>query len=111
MRIPKTRCVEPGCNQLVTSGRCDRHKARGSKNRSGDPFYSRKPWRNFRRERLKHEPVCRACKADGRTRAASVVDHIVPRAIRPDLELDWDNTQSLCVPCHNRKTMTEDRRE
>jgi 5-methylcytosine-specific restriction protein A len=107
--MSKSLCVEPGCNVLVANGaRCPKHKGRKSKNRSGDPFYSSRPWRSLRRERLRIEPLCRQCKADGRVRAAEVVDHIEPRSRRPDLELEMDNTQSLCPSCHNRKTMTHD---
>src|SRR6056297_2629230 len=106
-RLALKLCVEPGCNALVEGGRCDRHRSTGKKNRPGDPFYSSREWKSLRRERLRSEPVCRHCKKDGRVREASVVDHIVPRCDRPDMELDFDNTQSLCESCHNRKTMTE----
>jgi 5-methylcytosine-specific restriction protein A len=44
--------------------------------------------------------------ARGRTVAARVVDHVVP--IKDGgARLDWANLESLCVPCHNRKTATE----
>lgn len=49
--------------------------------------------------RLADEPLCRSCG-----RVATVVDHIVPFAERPDLALDYENTQSLCRDCHNVKT-------
>jgi hypothetical protein len=41
-------------------------------------------------------------------RIANVVDHIIPH--RGDMELFWDesNWQSMCEPCHNRKTASED---
>ncbi|WP_431192193.1 HNH endonuclease [Rhodopirellula bahusiensis] len=91
----------------MEGSRCDKHKPRGRKNRSGDPFYSSGPWRRLRRARLTAEPLCRSCHEAGRVREGSRVDHILPRADRPDLELEFDNTQSLCESCHNRKTMGE----
>lgn len=100
-------CAHPGCRSLVKGTRCEKHKARGKKNRSGDPFYSSKAWRQVRRERLRIEPTCRYCREMNRVREAGVVDHVLPRSDRPDLELEIDNTQSLCPPCHNRKTMGE----
>ncbi|OWK34953.1 hypothetical protein FRUB_09795 [Fimbriiglobus ruber] len=42
---------------------------------------------------------------------ATEVDHITP--FRGSVELQYDrlNVQSLCKPCHSRKTATEDRRQ
>lgn len=48
------------------------------------------------------------CLADGRTTAASVVDHKIPH--KGDDALFWDETnhQSLCKPCHDgRKARIE----
>ena len=44
-----------------------------------------------------------------RKRTETVVDHIVPH--RGDQQLFWNqsNWQALCKPCHDHKTMTEDR--
>jgi 5-methylcytosine-specific restriction endonuclease McrA len=44
----------------------------------------------------------------GTIRAAKVVDHIKPH--KGDHDLFWDevNWQSLCEPCHNKKTARED---
>lgn len=51
------------------------------------------------------EPLCRKCLAEGRTRATTVIDHIVPLA--------WGgsdtrgNKQGLCDPCHDEKSKAE----
>ncbi len=65
--------------------------------------YSRR-WERERRIFLARHPLCVHCLAAGRTRAAEVVDHIVPH--RGDSELFWDghNWQALCKACHDRKT-------
>lgn len=55
-----------------------------------------------RKRRLAAEPLCRRCKAKGRTTAATVPDHIVPLA---NGGTDDDtNIQCLCGPCHTEKT-------
>ncbi len=49
-------------------------------------------------------PLCRMCLDAGVTRAAALVDHIVPVVIDPSLRLEWSNLQSLCRLCHAKKT-------
>lgn len=83
------------------------HAARVSKNRSGDPFYSSKSWLQLRALKLSINPLCEHCRKQGRTVAASVVDHKQPRCDAPELELDLDNLQSLCESHHNAKTARE----
>jgi 5-methylcytosine-specific restriction endonuclease McrA len=34
-------------------------------------------------------------------------DHIIPIEERPDLRLDLENMQTLCDPCHRRKSMAQ----
>lgn len=64
-------------------------------------------WREARRQHLMAYPLCRACQSAGMTTAAELVDHITPH--RGDQALFWDisNWQSLCRPCHDRKTARE----
>ena len=58
-------------------------------------------WQRYRVAYLTHHPLCTMCRARGRTRAATVVDHIKPH--RGDQVLFWDpsNHQALCQPCHD----------
>jgi 5-methylcytosine-specific restriction enzyme A len=58
---------------------------------------------------LDAEPLCRMCKAEGRTVAATVADHIV--AHKGDATLFWDpsNLQSLCDPHHSGAKQSEER--
>ena len=44
---------------------------------------------------------------EGRIEPVFAVDHIKPRRDCPELELDIDNTQSLCERHHNEKTARE----
>jgi len=76
-----------------------------------DPFYCSARWRTLRRVFLATHPVCADPfgyhAEDGRVVLAGEVDHVIPRALRPDLELDQANLQSLCSGlhgCHSRKT-------
>lgn len=74
-----------------------------------DPFYTSKRWRTIRKIKLKNNPLCEceACHKLGRKLPANVVDHIIPRRERPDLELSYNNLQSMNASCHNRKSAKE----
>ncbi len=62
-------------------------------------------WRKIRAIQLSREPLCRMCKANGRTEAATMVDHIKPKSQGgSDMA---DNLQSLCWDHHNQKTRRE----
>ncbi len=55
---------------------------------------------------LSRFPLCAACLKEGKYTEATDLDHIVSlQRGGPDT---WDNLQSLCHPCHVRKT-THDR--
>lgn len=55
-----------------------------------------------RRRMARSHGLCEACRAEGRVRLATVVDHIKPLALGGS---DEDtNTQNLCDPCHDKKT-------
>ncbi|WP_413715242.1 HNH endonuclease [Sphingobium sp. B7D2B] len=64
-------------------------------------------WRKLRDRRIEEEPLCRHCLSAGHVTPAVQVDHIRPRAEGGKDE--WDNTQSLCLPCHQAKTAEETR--
>lgn len=80
-------------------------------------FYRDKRWvkevRPFVLKRDNYE--CQQCKLEGRVHVDSYkvegerktiqlnVDHIEELQDRPDLALDPDNLQTLCVRCHNKK--------
>jgi len=56
----------------------------------------------LREQRLYAEPLCRDCKAEGRIRAASTPDHIIPLA-KGGTDTD-DNIRCLCAECHDKRT-------
>lgn len=69
-------------------------------------FYDSRQWRRVRLIQLAKEPLCRACKSMGVITSGVVADHIVPISQGGE-RFDMDNLQSLCTPCHNRKTGQE----
>src|SRR4030095_4625934 len=58
-------------------------------------FYNSHLWRETSKRHRRHEPLCRACKAEGYIRAACVTDHIQPLT-QGGAALDDANLQSLC---------------
>lgn len=74
-------------------------------------FYCSPAWLAIRKAVLERDHyLCQECLRQGKTVAGSkmAVDHIKSRRERPDLALDMDNLETLCPPCHNRKTVTRD---
>lgn len=64
-------------------------------------------WRRLRLQFLAAHPLCLFCADADRVTAATVVDHIITIADRPDLRLDWSNLRPLCKECHDRHTARE----
>lgn len=46
------------------------------------------------------QPLCVACKAQGRITAATEVHHIIPLQAAPERRLERDNLVSVCRACH-----------
>ncbi len=89
-----------------------RQRSKGPKpRRPTDGFYKTTRWRKLRRYVLSREPLCRDPFGEhaewSEVVSATEVDHIVPRRVRPDLELSLENLQALCKRCHGRKTKAE----
>ena len=89
------------------------HKPHGEHTRDysreapSDPFYSSWRWRKVRRMFLRRHPLC--CNPHGlhtEPVAATAVDHVVPRALRPDLPFDSDNPQREVNSSHRIKPDT-----
>ena len=61
-------------------------------------------WKGLRQLALRRDGwQCVSCGARGRLE----VDHIKPVRTHPDLSFELTNLQTLCVPCHTRKTRLE----
>jgi 5-methylcytosine-specific restriction endonuclease McrA len=61
-------------------------------------------WAALRLRALRRDGfACRECGAAGRLE----VDHITPHRGDPALFFEINNLQTLCAPCHSRKTLCE----
>ena len=110
----KRLCPVTGCSGIYdpatrTCSRCgkrqktgwDRSKQRGTRQQRG---YGRR-WEKLRKRKLEVDPLCLECQRNGYTMTATQVHHIVPFHGPTDpLLYDWDNLESICGPCHVRKS-------
>jgi len=91
----------------------DRDRWHNTKRRVELPWrswYKSPTWKSIRRHRLAEDPRCRQCTIEGRTVAASHVDHINPHLGQWLLFFKYENTQSLCAHHHNMHQRQEKRR-
>lgn len=112
LKRPLRPCKSPSCNELTSDTYCDKHKAekqqrydrwRGSAAERGYDYR----WRKARVRHLKQNPLCVHCLEKGLIVPANEVDHVIPHKGDKKLFWDKDNWQSLCKPCHSRKTLNE----
>lgn len=101
-------CGHAGCGKLVRdgSGRCDKHqstawvkKPMATKRTTGRKLQA------MRAALFQAQPLCVMCEAQGRVTLATQRDHIVPLA--EGGQDTADNTQGLCEPCHEGKSLAE----
>jgi 5-methylcytosine-specific restriction protein A len=59
----------------------------------------------IRRRHLQQQPLCVECKKNGRTSAATQIDHVIP--LWNGGADDECNRQGLCDACHDKKTSIE----
>ena len=99
-RVGLSRHRSGYCPACLITVRQEQDARRGTAHERG---YTRR-WAAAAKRHLVEHPLCAACEAVGRVTAATIVDHITPH--RGDQALFWDrdNWQSLCKPCHDRKT-------
>ncbi|MGC5885719.1 HNH endonuclease [Ralstonia pseudosolanacearum] len=107
-------CARPGCRRYsVDAGYCAEHatvrraETNAERGSAASRGYGAK-WRREREQYLRESPLCVRCLEAEQVVAATVVDHIIPH--KGDQKLFWrrSNWQSLCKPCHDRKTAAED---
>ena len=73
-------------------------------------WYKTAAWLAIRTRRLRQEPLCRICEARGVITAATVCDHVTAHKGNRELFFSFENTQSLCKPCHDSVKQAEERR-
>ena len=103
-------CAKPGCNTLTLKGRCDAHPYDKGKDTAQARQKARKyatndpRWRLIRKRQLHKQPLCEECHKAGLLEPAKVVDHMDGDSFNNDVS----NLQSMCWPCHSRKTAQQD---
>ncbi len=101
-------CPVTGCPNLTRGGRCAEHEAErkrivdAGRPTAAQRGYTSARWRSTRRAQLRREPLCRECG-----KVATDVDHIDGLGPLGPRGHDPENLQSLCRPCHSRKTARE----
>lgn len=112
----KRPCNQPGCPELTHDRYCPSHKKqkeeryereRGSAASRGYDY----KWQQYSKRYRKLNPLCVKCLEKGRITPSQHVDHI--KAVNgPNDPLFYEptNHQALCQPCHNAKTIIEDKR-
>jgi len=122
MAIKKV-CCAAGCDDLAiedgprclfhqhkTDEKVKRGRARaklGEAAQAGALLYSLKAWKVGRKAHLDREPLCRDCAELGLIVEGREVDHIEPHRGDRKKFFDKSNWQTLCKPCHSRKTARE----
>jgi 5-methylcytosine-specific restriction enzyme A len=124
---PLKPCNKIGCTELTRERYCNKHKHlaeqrqrirrndkeydKNKRNQQARAFYHSREWERLRQAALARDHyLCQHCLQHNRITRATIVDHIVPIAVDWSKRLSLDNTQSLCHPCHNRKTAEDKRR-
>jgi len=111
----KKICGKHGIYNAIESPQCPKCKKVSNKTydntmRAKDrtKIYNSRQWKNIRVKALvRDEFMCVMCRANGIDTKAEEVDHILELQDRQDLAFDLDNLQSLCKPCHSKKTAKE----
>lgn len=100
-------CRQPGCHELVREARCAKH---GTKIVERDPqvkrMYNSLRWKKRRAAQLAKDPWCAECLLREMYIPASEADHIEPHH-GDAAKFFQGELQSLCKPCHSRKTASE----
>jgi len=100
----REQVIQPKQRTLITE-----QKGRTEASKLG--FYTSKEWIKLRDKRRSESPICVECERKGMIRPMKVVDHIIAVEERPDLALEYSNTQSLCDYHHAVKTASDKRRK
>ena len=79
-----------------------------SRNKTYQRLLNAKRWKLLRQDYLRAHPLCERCQAEGKVSSAIDVHHIIPvesghteaEMERLCYNLDGNNLQALCIPCH-----------
>lgn len=101
-------CSQPGCGVLVRDGtsRCGKHQREAwAKKPTAPTRTTGRRLQAMRQALFTRQPLCVECEKAGRVTLATERDHIVP--LTEGGEDTDENTQGLCRPCHDEKSLGE----
>ncbi len=103
-----TLCQWPGCPETLDGGHyCDEHRRKNVIPKVSDKRYHTASWSATRKAVFTRDGyICQMCRKLVGNESPHC-DHIIP--VSQGGTDDEDNLQTLCQPCHNRKTMEEER--
>lgn len=112
--IPCDQCASYHCKAFSIRGSvyCLEHAPIQKTSKTREAFnapYKSKAWAAIRARQLSREPLCAACKLDGRITQANHVDHVFPWAVIGAQAFTRNLFQSLCPECHGIKSGLEKR--
>jgi len=89
------------------------HRIKGTEGRkrikTSNDFYKSAAWKELRYIALANsEGCCNLCGARARDGIVLHVDHIIPRSVNPEKELDLENLQVMCDDCNIGKSNYDD---
>lgn len=107
-RLPSPKCDSLGCkqNSVAHSRFCADH-APDYKRHQTDDLYNSAAWSSLRKAQISKQPLCQSCLLEGRVTSAQHVDHVFPWRTIGKQAFRTNILQSLCGPCHSRKTGLE----
>ena len=71
--------------------------------------YNTQRWQKLRRRKLRQQPLCERCEAQGKLTPAQDVDHIKPISNGGEAFPALDGLAALCHSCHAVKTRDDER--
>ena len=112
--IPLDQCASYHCKAPSIKGSvfCTDHAPAQKTSKTREAFnapYKSKAWAAIRARQLSREPLCAACKLEGRINQANHVDHVFPWAAIGEQAFTRNLFQSLCPECHGIKSGLEKR--
>jgi len=106
--LPSPVCDTVRCkNPSVPHSRFCADHAPAYKRGQGGELYNSAAWVTLRRSQLSKQPLCQSCLLEGRIASAEHVDHVFPWRTIGQQAFRANLLQSLCGPCHSRKTGLE----
>lgn len=110
--IPCDQCAQYQCKASSIRGSvyCIEHappQKTSIERKAFNAPYKSKAWESIRARQLSSEPLCAACKLEGRITQANHVDHVFPWAAIGGQAFTFNRFQSLCPECHGIKSGLE----